>query len=77
MRALAAQIRGRHIVLINNDRADVFPAGLIAEGTLMWHAASGQWIIGTAPADADATEVGGCSDGPDVIDLQSRVYWTC
>ena len=74
---LAVQIRGRHIVLINNDRTDVFPAGVIAEGTLMWHGASGQWIIGTEPTDVDATEVGGCSDGPEVIDLRRKAYWTC
>jgi hypothetical protein len=74
---LNVQIRGRHIVLINNDRTDVFPAGVIAEGTLMWHMASGKWIIGTEAADANATEVGGCFDGPDVVDLEGRVYWTC
>ena len=74
---LDVQIRGRHIVVINNDRTDVFPAGLIEEGTLMWHAGSGQWIIGMKPDDAHATDVGGCSDGPEVVDLQARVFWTC
>ena len=74
---LDVQIRGPHIVLTNNDRTDVFPAGIINEGTLMWHAASGQWIIGTEPAAAKATEVGGCSDGPEVVDLERRIYWTC
>jgi hypothetical protein len=74
---LDVQIRGRHIVLTNNDRTDVFPAGVIEEGMLMWHAASGQWIIGTQPGAVDATEVGGCSDGPQVIDLERRIYWTC
>ena len=24
-----------------------------------------------------ATEVGGCSDGPEVVDLKKRIYWTC
>ena len=71
------QIRGRHIVLTNNDKSDVFPAGVIAEGTLMWHTASGQWIIGTESTDVDAREVGGCSDGPEVVDLERKVYWTC
>ena len=71
------QIRGRHIVLINNDRTDVFPAGLLEEGTLMWHAASSQWIIGRDPTDEHAPEVGGCSTGPSVIDLGRRIYWTC
>ena len=74
---LTVQIRERHIVVINNDRTDVFPRGLIEEGTLIWHAASAQWIIGDSPADADAPVVGGCSDGPSVVDLQRRIYWTC
>jgi len=74
---LDVQIRGRHIVLVNNDRTDVFPAGVIDEGTLMWHAASGQWIIGTEPTHVDAPEVGGCSDGLGVVDLKRRIYWTC
>lgn len=74
---LVAKIRGRHIVLINETESRVFPKGVIAEGTLMWHARSGQWIIGHQPADRDAEDVGGCSDGPEVVDLKGRVYWTC
>jgi len=74
---LDVQIRGRHIVLINNGRTDVFPAGIINEGTLMWHAASDQWIIAKEPAAAEASAVGGCSDGPEVVDLERRIYWTC
>jgi len=74
---LDVQIRGRHIVLTNNDKTDVFPAGVVEQGTLMWHAASGQWIIGTKPTDVDAAEVGGCSAGPAVVDLERRIYWTC
>jgi hypothetical protein len=74
---LAARIRGRHIVLVNDDKTDLLPAGVIAEGTLMWHAASEQWIIGMSPGDANAADVGGCSDGPEVVDLERRIYWTC
>lgn len=74
---LLVEIRGNHIVVINNDRSDVFPMGVLEEGTLMWHSKSGQWIIGTVPSDSDADEVGGCTDGPTVIDLQKRIYWTC
>jgi len=74
---LTAKIRGHHIVLINRRASEVFPKGVIAEGTLMWHAASKQWIIGTSKADRYARDVGGCSDGPDVVDLRKRIYWTC
>jgi hypothetical protein len=74
---LDVRIRGRHIVLTNNDKTDVFPAGVVEQGTLMWHAASHQWIIGTEPTDTNALEVGGCSDGPSVVDLERKIYWTC
>jgi hypothetical protein len=74
---VTARIRGRHIVLIKRDRSGAFPKGVIAEGTLMWHAKSRQWIIGDRPSDRYAPEVGGCSDGPEVVDLQRRIYWTC
>jgi hypothetical protein len=70
-------IKGRHIVVINNDRYDVFPKGVLEEGTLMWHSRSGQWIIGNSPSDKNAIDVGGCSEGPTVIDLEKRIYWTC
>ena len=74
---LKATIDGRHIELANEGESAVFPRGAIAEGELTWHARSRQWIIGVESADKDADEVGGCSDGPEVIDLVARIYWTC
>lgn len=74
---LVATIKGNHITLTNNDRSDVFPIGVIAEGTIMWHSKSRQWIIGDSTSDSDANEIGSCSEGPEVVDLQQRVYWTC
>jgi len=74
---LIAKINGTHIVLINQTQSDVFPKGTLAEGTLMWHAASKQWIIGKKDSDRYVKDVGGCSDGPEVVDLQQKIYWTC
>jgi hypothetical protein len=74
---VSVRIRGREIVVVNNDRTDVFPAGLLENGTLLWHARSAQWIIGANATDADAPQVGGCSAGPSVVDLERRIYWTC
>jgi len=71
------KIKGNHIVIINNDRFDVFPNGVLEEGILMWHEKSGQWIIGDYPSDRELDDVGGCTDGPAVIDLVKRIYWTC
>lgn len=74
---LTARIRGDRIELINSTSDKVFPLGVIESGTLMWHAASKQWIVGHQRSDRRAAEVGGCSDGPAVIDLERRIYWTC
>jgi hypothetical protein len=74
---LIAKIKGHHIVLINKVASKVWPKGVIAEGELMWHAKSKQWIITLEPSDIDASDVGGCSDGPEVVDLKNKIYWTC
>ena len=70
-------IRGNRVSVVNKEPQRVFPLGVIEEGTLMWHPASMHWIVGHSEADEHAAEVGGCSDGPHVIDLRSRILWTC
>jgi len=74
---LTAKISGRRIKLINNSQSSVFPKGVIASGKLMWHSSSSQWIIGQSKSDQFAKEAGGCSDGPEVVNLQLKIYWTC
>lgn len=71
------KISGNYVVVINNTRSDVFPMGVLEEGTLTWYSESRQWIIGSAPSDSDAEEVGGCTDGPTIIAPRNRIYWTC
>lgn len=71
------KISGSRIVVVNPRASATFAAGTLAEGRLMWHAASRQWIIGNDPTDKSAEEVGGCSDGPEVVDLVRKIYWTC
>ena len=65
------------IVVTNTTPNTPFPLGVVAEGQLLWNGRVGKWIIARTPADQKATEVGGCSDGPEVVDLEKRVYWTC
>lgn len=74
---VAVMIDGRRVKVVNEQATDVFPKGILAEGILLWHPGSGQWIIGKSEDDREAVDVGGCSDGPEVIDLASKVYWTC
>ena len=69
-------IKGRYVV-VTSESGGVFPKGVIEEGTLMWHAKSRQWIIGHNASDRYAEEVGGCSDGPLVIDLKNKIFWSC
>ena len=70
-------IRKRTIQVINTQAHPPFPKGVIAQGRLVWNQPTGQWIIGEGAGDRTATEVGGCSDGPEVVDLVKRIYWTC
>ena len=70
-------IDGRRVKIVNEQATDVFPKGTLAKGILLWHPDSRQWIIGKNKADREVSDVGGCSDGPEVIDLTDKVYWTC
>jgi hypothetical protein len=65
------------IVVTNTTPGTPFPLGVVAEGQLRWNGNVGRWIIANSPADVEATEVGACSDGPEVVDLEKRIYWTC
>lgn len=75
--SVTVTVEGFHLSVTNQGALASFPRGVIAEGTLMWHAASGQWIIGHADTDRFVEEVGGCTEGPEVVDLQRKEYWTC
>ena len=74
---LITTIKDNHIKIINNDNYDVFPKGTLEEGTLMWHSISKQWIIADSPKDIKELDVGGCTAGPSVVNLEKRIYWTC
>lgn len=50
---------------------------VIDKGIIMKHRKTGQWIIGQDPRDRDAPDVGGCSDGPSVIDFIRKKFWLC
>lgn len=75
--SVKVKIDGDRIVVSSPTAQPPFPAGTLEEGTLERHAKSGEWIIVREPADRQAEEVGGCTDGPTVVDLKDRIYWTC
>ncbi len=49
---------------------------IIDEGKILKHK-SGVWIIGTDEKDVNTEEVGGCSDGPRIIDFEKMKFWMC
>lgn len=73
---LVAVIEKGNITLTNNAESSVFPQGVVEAGALEWHV-SQQWIITSSPTDINEEEVGGCSGGPTVVDLEKLIYWTC
>ena len=75
--SVIVKIHGSTITIVNPHATSLFPEGVLAQGRLTWHSKSRNWIIATEPSDAQASEVGGCSNGPEIVDLQKRVYWTC
>ena len=62
---------------MNETESSFMPLGLIDEGALGFHKRSNQWIIVRSKTDLEANEVGGCSDGPTVVDLKNKIYWSC
>ena len=70
-------IRGRKVTVTNPKPHGPIPSGVIERATLMWHAKTKQWILGHSDADREASDVGGCSAGPNVVDFKTRMIWTC
>lgn len=64
------------VYLLHGKLTGVPPRGGLAGGRLRKRR-SGVWIISSDPADVNAEEVGGCTDGPPVIDLKKKVFWMC
>lgn len=70
-------ISGDSIKIINNGSLPGRKGDIIEQGRIRKHKFTGQWIIATKPEDEFAEEVGGCSDGPRVIDFKKKKWWTC
>jgi hypothetical protein len=72
-------IKGDSIKVIHNGKANLSgnKGDIIAEGIIMKHKKTGKWIIGHDVKDKDAEDVGGCSEGPSVIDFKGKKFWTC
>jgi hypothetical protein len=49
---------------------------IIDEGIMMVHK-TGKWIVAHSVNDKEAKEIGGCSNGPLVIDFKKKLVWIC
>ena len=70
------EIDGLKVTVTNNNQEGTWPKGVVEEGRLFLHS-SNKWLIVHNKSDEQAEEVGGCTDGPTVIDLEKKIYWTC
>ena len=71
-------IKGDSIKVVHNGNDVSGTKGVIfGEGIIMKHKKTGKWIIGHSPKDVDAREIGGCSEGPTIIDFKNKKWWTC
>ena len=73
-------------VIVNKDHIQVVHNGepnltgskndILVQGIILKHN-SGKWIIGQSRKEKNATEIGGCSGGPIVIDFKRRIVYLC
>jgi hypothetical protein len=73
-------------VIINKDSITVVHNGkpsltgnkgdVLVQGIILKHK-SGKWIIGRSKKDRYASDIGGCSDGPIVIDFKRKIVYLC
>jgi hypothetical protein len=72
-------IKGDSIWVVHNGKSNTTgkKGDIYARGIIMKHTKTGRWIIGSSRADKAAKEIGGCSDGPPVIDFRNKRFWSC
>ena len=72
-------IKGDSIMIIHNGKGNLTGkrGDIIDQGIIMKHIQSGKWIIGHSLKDRSSKEIGGCSDGPSIIDFKHKRFWSC
>ena len=71
-------IKGDSIRIVHNGKGNLTgkKGDILDKGIIMKHK-SGKWIIAHSLKDKDAKDIGGCSDGPSVIDFIRKRFWLC
>lgn len=49
---------------------------ILDQGYILKHK-TGDWIITKDPKDSELDEIGGCTDGPSIIDFKNQKFWMC
>lgn len=71
------KIKGDSITIINNGSLSGKKGDIIDAGIIMKHKKSGRWIIAHHKNDIYAEDIGGCSNGPTIIDFKRKIFETC
>lgn len=72
-------IKGDSIKVVHNGKGNLTgkKGDILDQGIIMRHTKTGKWIIGHNNKDKDTKEIGGCSDGPSIIDFKRKRFWSC
>jgi len=69
-------INGDSVTVISNEDQSVPKGEIIDKGILVQHK-SGKWIIAQHPDDKNARRIGGCGNGPAIIDFKKKRFKGC
>jgi hypothetical protein len=70
-------IKGDSIIVLNNGTITGKKGDILDRGIIMKHKKTGKWIIAQNANDKNAKEIGGCTNGPAVIDFKHKKYHSC
>ena len=72
-------IKGDSIKVLHDGKPGVTgtKGDVMDEGLIRRHKKTGKWIIAHSEKDIHAKDVGGCSDGPTVIDFVKKQWHSC
>jgi len=76
---VTATVKGNRILIIyeGEDLPYMKKGTIIEDGVLLKHIETGKWIIGRKEEDIYAKLIGGCVDGPRIIDMINGLYYFC
>ena len=72
-------IKGRYITVLHDGNQSIKgkKGDIINQGILMKHKRTRKFIIGSSEKDKLAEEIGGCTDDPNIVDIEKKIFWTC